>query len=88
VPSARELGLPVRGSVWGGLIAPKGLPADVKARLEAACRSATDTTLYKARAQAANAPLAHRDSASFRAFAMAEFEKHRRIVTENNLREP
>jgi tripartite-type tricarboxylate transporter receptor subunit TctC len=88
VPSARELGLPVRGSVWGGLIAPKGLAPEVRQKLEQACRTATATTLYKARAQAAHAPLAWRDAAAFRSFALAEFDKHRRIVSENNLREP
>jgi tripartite-type tricarboxylate transporter receptor subunit TctC len=87
VPSAKELGIPVRGSVWGGLVAPKGLPAELRQRLESACKLATDTTLYKARAQAASSPLAWRDGRAFRAFALAEFDKHRKIVEENGLRE-
>jgi len=87
VPSAREVGLPVRGSVWGGLLAPKGLSADVRTKLESACRSATDSTAYKARAQAANSPLVYRDSAAFRRFALAEFEKHKKIVVENDLQD-
>lgn len=87
VPSARELGLTVRGTIWGGLVAPKGLPAEVRGKLEAACRTATDTTTYKARAQAANSPLAYRDGEAFRRFAMAEFEKHKKIVIENNLQD-
>lgn len=87
VPSARELGLPVRGSVWGGVVAPKGLPADVRTRLEAACKAATATTLYKARAQAANSPLAWRDGEGFRRFAAAEFQKFRKLVAENGLQE-
>jgi tripartite-type tricarboxylate transporter receptor subunit TctC len=87
VPSARELGLPVRGSVWGGVVAPKGLPADVRAKLEAACERATATTLYKARAQAANSPLAWRNSAEFKRFALAEFEKFKKLVADNGLQE-
>ena len=87
VPSARELGLPVRGSVWGGLVAPKGLPIDVRARLESACRAATDTTLYRARAQAANSPLVWRDGEAFRRFALQEFETMKKVVAENDLRE-
>ncbi len=87
VPSARELGLPMRGSVWGGLVAPKGLPADVRGKLEAACRRATETTLYKARAQAANSPLVWRDGTSFRGFALGEFAKLRQVVIDAGLQE-
>jgi tripartite-type tricarboxylate transporter receptor subunit TctC len=87
VPSARELGIPVRGSVWGGVVAPKGLPADVRAKLEAACERATATTLYKARAQAANSPLAWRKGDDFKRFALAEFDKFKKLVAENGLQE-
>ena len=87
VPSARELGLPVRGSVWGGIVAPKGLPADVRVKLEAACERATATTLYKARAQAANSPLAYRKSEDFKRFALAEFDKFKKLVAENGLQD-
>jgi tripartite-type tricarboxylate transporter receptor subunit TctC len=87
VPTAKELGLPVRGSVWGGLVAPKGLPADVRQKLETACRKATETTLYKARAQAANSPLVWRDGASFQRFAQGEFAKLSQVVNDNQLRE-
>jgi tripartite-type tricarboxylate transporter receptor subunit TctC len=85
VPSARELGVPVRGSVWGGVVAPKGLPADVRAKLETACRKATETTLYKARAQAANSPLVWRDGEGFRRFALAEAAKLKQVVIANGL---
>ena len=87
VPSARELGLPVRGSVWGGIVAPKGLPAEVRSKLEAACERATATTLYKARAQAANSPLAYRKSEDFKRFALAEFDKFKKLVAENGLQD-
>lgn len=87
VPSAKELGVPVRGSVWGGLVAPKGLPADVRSRLEGACKAATDSILYKARAQAANSPLAYRDGEAFRRFAMQEFATMKKVVSENGLSE-
>ena len=87
VPSAKELGLPVRGSVWGGLIAPKGLPTDVRAKLERACAAATATTLYKARAQAANSPLVWRSGEAFRRFALSEHEKFKDVVAKNGLQE-
>ena len=87
VPSAKQLGLAVRGTVWGGLVAPRGLPAEVRNKLEAACTAATATTLYRARAQAANSPLVARSGADFRRFAMAEFESFKKLVVDNGLQE-
>ncbi len=87
VPTAKQLGLPVRGTVWGGLVAPRGLPADVRANLEAACQRATATTLYKARAQAANSPLVWRNGTDFRRFASTEFDKFKKLVIDNGLQE-
>ncbi len=85
VPSARELGVPVRGSIWGGVVAPKGLPVAVRAMLASACQKATGTTLYKARAQAANSPLVWRDGEAFRRFALAEAAKLKQVVIANGL---
>lgn len=87
VPTAKSLGIPVRATVWGGVVAPKGLPADVRARLEAACQKATETARYRARAQAANNPLVFRNGEQFRGFVMAEHEKFARVVKENRLEE-
>lgn len=87
VPTAKQLGIPVRGTVWGGLVAPKGLPADLRQKLESACRTATATTLYRARAQAANSPLVYRNGTDFKAFALAEFEQFKRIVKQHQLEE-
>jgi tripartite-type tricarboxylate transporter receptor subunit TctC len=87
VPTAKQLGLPVRGTVWGGLVAPKGLPADVRGKIEAACQRATATTLYKARAQAANSPLVWRGGPEFKRFAQTEFDKFKKLVVENGLQE-
>ena len=87
VPTAKQLGIPVRGTVWGGVVAPKGLPADVRSKIETACKAATESTRYKARAQAANSPLVYRSGATFQAFAMAEFDQFKRIVKDNQLEE-
>jgi tripartite-type tricarboxylate transporter receptor subunit TctC len=87
VPTAKSLGVKTRGSVWGGLVAPKGLPADIRANLEAACKAATSTTIYKARAQAAFTPLAYRTGDQFRSFALAEHEKFKQVVKQHNLME-
>jgi tripartite-type tricarboxylate transporter receptor subunit TctC len=85
VPSAGELGIPVRGSVWGGLVAPKGLPADVRGKLEAACKASTATATYTDRANKANSPLVWRTGDEFRRFAMDEFTRFQKVAAENGL---
>ncbi len=85
VPTAKSLNINVRGSVWGGLVAPAGLPQDIRAKLETACKAATSTTIYKARAQAAYTPLVYRSGDQFKSFALAEHEKFKQVVKDNNL---
>lgn len=87
VPTAKELGVPVRGSVWGGLVAPKGLPADIRSRLEAACKASTATANYTDRATKANSPLVWRTGEEFRRFAMDEFARFKKVVAESGLEE-
>ncbi|TAG28702.1 MAG: tripartite tricarboxylate transporter substrate binding protein [Burkholderiales bacterium] len=87
VPTAKSLNVKTRGSVWGGLVAPKGLPADIRAKLETACQAATSTTIYKARAQAAFTPLAYRTGDQFKRFALAEHDKFKQVVKQHNLQE-
>jgi tripartite-type tricarboxylate transporter receptor subunit TctC len=77
----------VRGSVWGGLVAPRGLPADVKAKLEKACEAATATATYKDRAEKANSPLVYRSGADFQRFSVEEYERFKKVVVENGLQE-
>ena len=85
VPTARSMGIAARGSVWGGLVAPRGLPAEVRNKLEAACRTATAATVYRARAQAANNPLVWRTGEQFKAFALTEQEKFKRVAKRHHL---
>jgi tripartite-type tricarboxylate transporter receptor subunit TctC len=87
VPTAKVAGIAARGSVWGGVVAPKGLPREVRSKLEAACAKATATTIYKARAQAANNPLVYLDGEGFKRFALAEHEKFKAAVKLHNLYE-
>jgi tripartite-type tricarboxylate transporter receptor subunit TctC len=65
VPTVRELGYRVVSSAFGGLLAPKGLPADVAAKIEGACeKTATDERYRRAVVQASQQPL-YRSGADF-----------------------
>jgi len=57
VPTLRELGYDVAPSSLGGISAPKGLPADVKRKLEDACKAAAAGELYAAAAKNVYQPL-------------------------------
>lgn len=46
VPTVKEQGFPVTATSFGGLFAPKGTPAEVRARLETACKAAVETPRY------------------------------------------
>lgn len=87
VPTALEGGLDVRGTVWGGLVGPKGLPADIRAKLATACAKATTSDAYKAGATRLNSPLVYRDAASFAAFAASEAKAYAAAVREFGLEE-
>ena len=76
-----------RGTVWGGLVAPKSLPADVRAKLQTACAKAIATEGYKASANRLNSPLVYRDAATFTAFAVSEAKVYAAAVREFGLEE-
>ena len=87
VPTAKSLGIATRASVWGGLVAPKGLSAAIRNKLEDACKIATASASYKARALTANNPLVYRTGADFKAFSLAEHEKFKAVVKTHGLME-
>jgi tripartite-type tricarboxylate transporter receptor subunit TctC len=87
VPTAKDAGVDVRGAVWGGLVAPKGLAVDVRNRLQTACAKATASEAYQAGAARLNNPLVYRDGAAFAAFAASEAARYAAAVREFGLEE-
>jgi len=49
VPTAKELGVPFEMSIWAGLFAPKGVPAEVTAKLADALDKALDEPVVRER---------------------------------------
>ncbi|MFC4276247.1 tripartite tricarboxylate transporter substrate binding protein [Achromobacter aloeverae] len=85
VPTVKELGYPITFSVWGGLIAPKGLPASVRAKLESACDKAVHTAAYQEAAAKLDTPLVYKTGADFEAFVKAEYGRYGAIVRKAGL---
>lgn len=80
VPTSAEGGFPLQASVWGGFIAPKGLPPAVRQKLEAACEKAAHSAAYKQKAEQVNTPLVYRNSKDYGAFVKAEQERYTQLI--------
>jgi tripartite-type tricarboxylate transporter receptor subunit TctC len=64
-PTVKELGYPVVSYAFGGVFAPKGVPADIARKVEAACEKVVGDERYqKAVRQASQQPL-YRNGADF-----------------------
>jgi len=87
VPTSFESGIEVRGTVWGGLVAPKGLPVETRNKLVAACAKATASEGYRSGATRLNSPLVYRDAVAFAAFAASEAKTYATAVREFGLEE-
>lgn len=72
VPSTAELGFPMAGTTYGGLIAPAGLPDAVAAAIERACERAVRSEGFRAAAERLNGVPSFTDGATLRARFAAE----------------
>jgi tripartite-type tricarboxylate transporter receptor subunit TctC len=82
VPSVAELGLPMRGSTYGGLIAPAGLPDAVAQRLEQACETAVRSEPFQAAARRLNAEPSFTSGAAFRTRLVEESQANQALMLE------
>jgi tripartite-type tricarboxylate transporter receptor subunit TctC len=72
-PTVKELGFPVAGSAFGGLFAPKGLPADIMKKVDSACaKIVADERFQKAVRQASQEPV-YRNGADFARILAADY---------------
>lgn len=82
VPTTREGGWPIEATIWGGLIAPKGLPKEVVAKLETACGKALNSDGYKADVEPLDTPPHFMGATDFAAFAKSESDKYSKLISE------
>ncbi len=81
VPTVKEQGFDVAPTSFGGLFAPKGIDADVKDRLERACKSASEQPIYVRTAERAllGADLYH-NAAQFEVRLKQDIEEKRKLL--------
>lgn len=85
VPTMAEAGWPVQATIWGGVIAPKGLPPPVLQKLETACRQALESKAYRADAERLETPPEYRSAKDFAAFAQRQSEIYGKLIAELDL---
>jgi tripartite-type tricarboxylate transporter receptor subunit TctC len=68
VPTFKEQGVDVVFSTWRGLALPKGVPADIKAKINDAYKKAYDSQEFRDFAAKASLNLEYKDAAGFAAF--------------------
>lgn len=76
VPAAGEFGPPFEATIWAVFVAPKGLPADERAKLTNACRDALSNPAYREAATRAGFPPLFRDGEAFGTFLNSEFARY------------
>jgi tripartite-type tricarboxylate transporter receptor subunit TctC len=87
VPTIAESGLPgFDTGVWWGLIAPAGLPADIKAKLAKDCADAVNTATVKARLLALGATPIGSSPEAFAALIRSDYEKWGPIIKAAGIR--
>ena len=86
LPTATDQGVPMHFPIWGGLVAPKGIPADAKAALEAACEAAMNSDAFSSRMADLRMPVAFMNGNDYEAFVASEFAKNDELLTNAGLK--
>lgn len=82
IPTFRELGYPVVSAGWGGLVAPKGTPPEIIARLSDACAHAVKTPEFQQILQSLKVPPGYLPAKDFAAFVRHEYDRYGKLIHE------
>jgi tripartite-type tricarboxylate transporter receptor subunit TctC len=80
IPTATEQGVEMHFPIWGGLVAPKGIPAEARDRLEEACAEGSQAEGYVERMTQLRTPVSFMSGAEFEEFVHAEFERNGELL--------
>ncbi len=73
IPTFKEQGYDLHTPIWGGLVAPKGIPAEARDKLEAACKAGIFSDAYMERMTKLRQPVAYMGGAEFKDFVDKEY---------------
>lgn len=80
LPTAAQQGLTLDFPIWGGLVAPKGLPVEARDRLEAACREGMLSDAFAERMGTLRMPVTFLSGTEFEAFVRDEFVRNEALL--------
>lgn len=83
VPTFKELGINVQEDSFAGLFLPKGVPADIVAKLDAACEKATQSEAVKRVAASGNQVVNYQNRATWENRIASEFKKQGETAKRN-----
>jgi len=86
VPSTGELGYPMAGNTYGGLVAPADLPDSIAAVIERACQAAVTSEGFRTIADRLNAVPSFQPGAQFRERFVAESVTNRALLESLGIR--
>lgn len=86
-PTVKEAGYNITYSIWSVMLAPKGTPPDVMARLEGACKATLADAAIKVALEKQKQPIDFRDRAGAKAFLDAEYAKAKVLIEEAGLKQ-
>lgn len=86
VPTMKEKGFDIAYDQWGVLVAPKGIPAAVKAKLESACKTAQATAEFRQTMEKFAMPVVYQSGAEFEKAFRKEFDDTGKVLAEMGLK--
>lgn len=80
LPTAKDQGIDLNFPIWGGLVAPKGIPAATLKKLESSCEAGMKSAGFRERMGQLRMPVTFLNGADFKAFVMSEFGKNEMLL--------
>lgn len=87
LPTAEEQNYDLHFPIWGGLVAPKGIPDEARAALEKACEAGMSSEAFTKRMNELRMPVTYLSGDEFEAFVRDEFARNETLLRNAGLKE-
>jgi tripartite-type tricarboxylate transporter receptor subunit TctC len=83
--TAKQQGFDLNFPIWGGLVAPKGIPAAARDTLESACEKGMNSKAFKDRMAKLRMPVVFMKGSDFKSFVDEEFARNAKLLKKAGL---
>lgn len=80
VPTAKEQGYDLDFPVWGGLVAPKGIPDEARTKLQEACESGSKSEAFQTRMEQLQTPVVFQDGEEFKNYVDSQSVRNGKLL--------